>query len=582
MIEFLSCGSLRAVKISYMTVTFLVVMSSALLCFAPLGALNTGEHTEDRIQSLIDSRQYQDSLLMSIVIVIPLLIDNILDCPGLGSKSGHTERVHWAVRFSILMSLVVPNIYIYHSVLTSRLTAPIFLSILALVRISSRGCICIYVSQDIQKIGFGPICVSVSVCSLIEQLLWLVNYAAGNRALTYVSMGLIALTHLQVFYMLFKWQLVWKRSGRKKNCEDLCISTYLTSYLVLSIGSFLISVIFEDYSLLSTTPAKVSLYIYIQMFFTVIAMTVSGRVARFNTFKSALLMEERQAFIRYISHELRTPLNAVFLGMTLVRDELTTMSPLVRNYVEHIVETVDDVNNCCEAAITILNDLLTFDKLEAGKMSVDFEETPILEYVTESLRPFRAEARKKDIKMTIRVEESETGWLNYSSLHVDRHKMGQVMRNLLSNAMKFTSSGGVVDIVLSRVTRAEVDTSLMQRQSSILGTFRRNSVRPLTMRTVRRIDDVSNCVRIQITDTGEGISLANQKKLFGQYVQFYAGKLQKGKGSGLGLWISKGIVVLHGGESQYSTSLRDLRLLCMILAAISYSYIPLFYATVLF
>jgi signal transduction histidine kinase len=555
MIEFLSCGSLRAVKVSYTTVTFLVVLSSALLCFAPIGVLSTGEQTQDRIQNLIDSRQYQDSLLLSIVIGIPLLIDSILDLPVPGTKSGHTERIHWAIRFAILMSLVVPNIYIYHSVLTSKLTVQIFLSTLAIVRISSRGCICIYVSQDIQKIGFGPICVSVSVCSLIEQLLWLVNYVAGNRALTYLSMGFIALTHLQVFYMLFKWQLVWKRSGRKKNCEDICISTYLSSYLVLSIGCFLISLISDDNSLLSTTPAKVSLYIYVQMFFTVIAMTVSGRVARFNSYKSDLIMEERQAFIRYISHELRTPLNAVFLGMTLVRDELTTMSPLVRNYVEHIVETVDDVNNCCEAAITILNDLLTFDKLEAGKMSVDFEETPILEYVTESLRPFRVEARQKDIKMTIRVDESESDWLNYSSLHVDRHKMGQVMRNLISNAMKFTSSGGVVDIVLSRVTREDVDIPSIQRQTTMLGNFRRNTVRPLTMRAVRRIantDDSANCVRIQITDTGEGISLENQKKLFGQYVQFHAGKLQKGKGSGLGLWISKGIVVLHGGELQYS------------------------------
>lgn len=538
-----------------MTVTFLVVLSSVLLCFAPLSVRSTGDETELLIQNLIDSRQYQDSLLFSIIIGIPLFIDNILDLPSSGVKFGHTERIHMAIRFTILLSLVVPNMYLYYSVFNSLLTTQTFLSTVALIRITSRGCICIYVSQDIQKIGFGPICVSVSVCTLIEELLWLVNYVDGNKALIYVSEGLTVLTHLQVLYMLFKWKLVWMRSGRNKNCEDICLSTYLSSYLALSIGSFVIMIITEDISLLTTTPPKVSLYIYVQMFFTVIAMTVSGRVARFNTMKSALVMEERQAFIRYISHELRTPLNAVFLGMTLVRDELMTMSPLVRNYVEHIVETVDDVNNCCEAAITILNDLLTFDKLEAGKMSVDFEETPILEYVTESLRPFRVEARQKDIKMTISVDESETGWLNYSCLHVDRHKMGQVMRNLLSNAMKFTSAGGMVDIVLSRVTRTKVSTSLMQRQTSLLGTFKRNTVRPLTMRAVRRVNDVSNCVRIQITDTGEGISLENQKKLFGQYVQFHAGKLQKGKGSGLGLWISKGIVVLHGGELQHCASL---------------------------
>lgn len=548
MIEFLSCGALRSIKISYTTVTSLVVVSSALICFAPLGRLDSKELERygDPIQALIHSRQYQETLLLSIIIGIPILVDNILDFPVV--KATQAKKIHWAIRFFILMSLVVPNVYLYYTVLSSYLTAPIFVSIIAVVRITSRGCICIYLSQDFQKVGFGPVCVSVSVCTLIEELLWTVNYFAGNSTLIHVSLGVIAVIHLQVFYMLLKWKIVWKRSGRKMNSEDLCIGTYILSYLVLSIGTFLISIIFEDTSLLSTTPMKISLYVYVQMFYTVVAMTVSGQVARFDICESSVAMEERQAFIRYISHELRTPLNAVFVGITLVRDELINMTPLVRDYVEHIVETVDDINNCCEAAITILNDLLTFDKLEAGKMSVDFEETPILEYVTESLRPFRVEARSKEICIKVKVDDSETGWINFSSLHVDRHKMGQVMRNLLSNAMKFTSSGGVVEIVISRVARAPLSNLSGRRPSSILGTFRRNTVRPLTMRPVRRAEDVSHCVRIQITDSGEGISLENQKKLFGQYVQFHAGKLQKGKGSGLGLWISKGIVVLHGGR----------------------------------
>jgi hypothetical protein len=59
---------------------------------------------------------------------------------------------------------------------------------------------------------------------------------------------------------------------------------------------------------------------------------------------------------------------------------------------------------------------------------------------------------------------------------------------------------------------------------------------------------VSHILRLQVADTGAGISAENQKKLFGQYVQFNASKLQKGEGSGLGLWISKGIVEMHGGR----------------------------------
>ena len=73
---------------------------------------------------------------------------------------------------------------------------------------------------------------------------------------------------------------------------------------------------------------------------------------------------------------------------------------------------------------------------------------------------------------------------------------------------------------------------------------------PRSIETIQISEEnyVSDYLRIEINDTGAGISEENQKRLFSQYVQFDAGKLQKGSGSGLGLWISKGIVALHGGE----------------------------------
>ena len=306
----------------------------------------------------------------------------------------------------------------------------------------------------------------------------------------------------------------------------------------------------EIKSLSTATPEKVSLYSYLQIVFTIMAMTASGRVARFKSLKSETALLEQKAFMRYISHELRTPLNAVFLGMTLVRDELMNICPLAKVYVQSILETVDDVNECCEAAISILNDLLTFDKLQEGKMTLDFEEIPIMEYVTESLRPFRAEARQKNIDITMRIEDVDNeGWDQLSALHVDPHRMSQVLRNLVSNAIKFTPSGGMVALLISRVSRREFK-HLQKYPASHVRSLKRNAVQPLEIASGALVvakEILNNCVRIEITDNGAGISEENQKKLFGQYMQFHAGRLQGGKGSGLGLWISKGIVGLHGG-----------------------------------
>ena len=342
-----------------------------------------------------------------------------------------------------------------------------------------------------------------------------------------------------------------RQSGREKSADDLCIFVYLTSYLLLSLGSLLIPLAYDDQLLATATPEKVSLYSYLQIVFTIMAMTVSGRVARFKSLKSETALLEQKAFMRYISHELRTPLNAVFLGMTLVRDELMNICPLAKAYVQSILETVDDVNECCEAAISILNDLLTFDKLQEGKMTLDFEEINIMEYVTESLRPFRAEARQKNIDITMRIEDTDNeGWDQLSALHVDPHRMSQVLRNLLSNAIKFTPSGGIVALLISRVSRREFK-HLQKYPASHVRSLKRNAVQPLeiTSGALGAAKEIlNNCVRIEITDTGAGISEENQKKLFGQYMQFHAGRLQGGKGSGLGLWISKGIVGLHGGK----------------------------------
>jgi signal transduction histidine kinase len=108
-------------------------------------------------------------------------------------------------------------------------------------------------------------------------------------------------------------------------------------------------------------------------------------------------------------------------------------------------------------------------------------------------------------------------------LKIDPHKMTQVIRNLLTNALKFTSAGGAVVVQISRQPEFSNGKRLVQDE------------------------DYKGVFRVAVVDTGAGISKDNLPKLFGQYVQFNAGKLQGGKGSGLGLWLSKIIVEMHDG-----------------------------------
>lgn len=117
-------------------------------------------------------------------------------------------------------------------------------------------------------------------------------------------------------------------------------------------------------------------------------------------------------------------------------------------------------------------------------------------------------------------------------IEIDVYKMSQVVRNLLSNALKFSRFGSQVTISFALHPMSN-NQNQFHHQRDANGS--------------RRIG-CGDYVRISVTDSGAGISPANQKRLFDEIIQFDAAKLQEGKGSGFGLWISKKIVSLHAGN----------------------------------
>ena len=157
------------------------------------------------------------------------------------------------------------------------------------------------------------------------------------------------------------------------------------------------------------------------------------------------------------------------------------------------------------------------------------------EFLKLASKPFEINARHANVDFDIQCGKEATGWMDRYVMKVDQFKLGQVMRNLMSNALKFTPEEGKVTVRIDMITKAPprtATTSSMRIAAAAMATAGHNS----SSSTVHP----ARCVaRLTVKDTGAGISLENQKKLFGQYVQFNAAQLQKGKGSGLGLWITK-------------------------------------------
>jgi len=100
-------------------------------------------------------------------------------------------------------------------------------------------------------------------------------------------------------------------------------------------------------------------------------------------------LQAKGLFIRYVSHEIRTPLNTVFLRLKLLQDDLAlTATDKASSTDAERLETVRDIKDCCDIAISTLNEVLTFDKLESGAMMLERDRVGAMPFIEAAIKPF--------------------------------------------------------------------------------------------------------------------------------------------------------------------------------------------------
>ncbi|QVL33576.1 PAS domain S-box protein [Telmatocola sphagniphila] len=217
-------------------------------------------------------------------------------------------------------------------------------------------------------------------------------------------------------------------------------------------------------------------------------------------------LRAKDHFLATMSHELRTPLNAIlgFTGTLLMR----LPGPLTQDQEKQL----RTVQTSAKHLLSLINDLLDLAKVESGKIELASEWLVCRELLQEIHRSVQLMADVKKIQLDLIVSPPEL------LIRADRRALHQILLNLISNAIKFTESGRVV----VEVHRRNVDS---------------------------RVE-----IEFRISDSGIGIALEDQSKLFRAFTQLDHGRSGKIEGTGLGLYFSNKLAILLGGRIQVQST----------------------------
>ncbi len=226
-------------------------------------------------------------------------------------------------------------------------------------------------------------------------------------------------------------------------------------------------------------------------------LTEQKRAAEANQQLEAMKQADvlKDQFLSILSHELRTPINAVTGFGSVLQDDATELTPTHRRYLDTIMASADHL-------LALVDDLLDMSRIQAGKFSLQPGVLHFSRQAAETLGMLAPMAEQKHLVLLNEVPA------DLPAIAADAQRVGQVLTNYVTNAIKFTGAGGTVRV--------------------------RAGVR----------DGMLFC---EVEDTGEGIAEADLPRLFQRFGQLDGSNTRQAKGTGLGLSISKALIEAHGG-----------------------------------
>ncbi|MDR0516817.1 MAG: GAF domain-containing protein [Fibromonadaceae bacterium] len=252
-------------------------------------------------------------------------------------------------------------------------------------------------------------------------------------------------------------------------------------------------------------------------FFTTISSIIAGAIMRSiydaklkeSLNKVTNLSKAKDDFLSKISHEIRTPMNAI-LGITEIQLQGKNLPAAAR-------DGLSIIRNSGDSLLRIINDLLDLSKIEAKKLEIVLAKYEMASLISDSTQMNMPRIKSKPIEFRLKIDENIP-----TELIGDELRIKQILNNILSNAFKYTSSGEVLLSIFAEKNKDEnFDVMLI----------------------------------FKISDTGQGMTKEQSRKIFDEYFRFNLGVNHLVEGTGLGMTITQNLVHLMGGEISVESEL---------------------------
>jgi signal transduction histidine kinase/DNA-binding NarL/FixJ family response regulator len=223
----------------------------------------------------------------------------------------------------------------------------------------------------------------------------------------------------------------------------------------------------------------------------------------------------KSEFISIVSHELRTPLTPIKNALSILSSGRCGLLG------ENAVKFIDMAKRNVENLTSIINDILDINKIEAGKMDFNYKIMNVHSVIENVKSTFECVAKEHEI--TLHTNETE----NLPNVYADSQRLGQVLTNLVSNAIKFTPSGKTITISSTLKNSNDINTNI----------YFEDDIKTLN----------GNYVIVSVKDEGIGIKEQDLLKAFDKFTQIENSLSRKVGGTGLGLPIAKQLIKAHKG-----------------------------------